>query len=243
MKIHISILFLLSILVSSINAQTFGFGCLGLSGFHGGYGVSFYNADGLNEELDLLYQNSSGSDDLKFERASGFRFGANLLRANFRKVFFTAKGFYQFSRETHDYVYSSQTDTKDELALTTNHWGIGIDFGIPIFEALDWKLLEGGVKFYKVEFENKNVQGNEEIDSEKYKSDGTDIGYYVGTGLIVNLIRGYVSLEGTAMYNFFEIDKIYSENDTEFPSSSIDNPLIGNGGFAAAIQLNVGFPL
>lgn len=242
-KIILCIYIFIAILVPEAQNkdQTFGFGCLGLSGFFGGYGITQYDADGLNKHLSNFYSQLTSQNEIQFEQASGFRFGANIIRANFNNnVFFTAKGFYQFAKEEQSVNYS-EVDKKDELTLSTNHWGLGIDFGFPLFTFLDIKLLEGGVKFYNVEYEMTNIENDEQVGS-KYKSDETEIGYYVGTGLIINLVRGYISIEGTAMYSFYDVQNLISE-DNYLVQNSVENPLIKNGGFGAALQLNVGFPL
>lgn len=246
-----SILILASFLVlnltSSLNAQTFGFGCLGLSGFYGGYGIHTYDAVGLNESLNLLYNNNliDNSTPIKFEKATGFRFGANILRADFNHVFLTAKGFFQFSREQHSFENPNQSAEiiKNEYELITNHWGIGLDFGLPVFSFLHLKLLEGGITFYNVELKEKTFSDDELLNENKYDNESPEIGYYVGTGLIINIIEGYISLEGTAMYHFYKVETLKNADDINFVNSSINNHFIEKGGFAAAVQLNLGFPL
>lgn len=57
---------------SKINAQSFGFGCLGLSGIYGGYTLQEFNAEGLNKSLNLY--NSSNSK-IDFKKSEGFRIG------------------------------------------------------------------------------------------------------------------------------------------------------------------------
>lgn len=230
---------------SSLNAQTFGFGCLGLSGFYGGYGIHTYEASGLNQSLNSVYNNlSPQSGTINFEKATGFRAGANILRADFNKVFITAKGFFQFSKETKNFEFATGTDpSKLDMELITNHWGIGIDFGFPVFSFLNLKLIEGGVTFYNIEFKEKLFVNDEEISDEAYTNDETEIGYYVGTGLIINLIEGYISIEGSAMYHFYKIDSVQNSDGISYPIASVNSPFIEKGGFAAAVQLNIGFPL
>lgn len=230
---------------SYANAQTFGFGCLGLSGFYGGYGINTYEATGLNSSLSAVYNSSSfNGDPVKFEQSTGFRFGANILRANFDYVFLTAKGFFQFAKESHSRNYTTGEDpTVFDFELTSNHWGVGIDFGFPVFSFLDLKLVEGGITIYNVEYKEKVTVNETEITETTYSTDDTEVGYYLGTGLILNLIEGYVSIEGTAMYHFYEIGEMTNNSNTAYPISSVDQPFIEKGGFAAALQLNIGFPL
>lgn len=236
------LLFLFS--YSTINSQTFGFGCLGLSGFYGGYGVYTYSAEGLNKSIPIRFTSLSSDEDIKFKQATGFRFGVNVLRANFGEVFLTTKAYYQFSKESKATSFSVSNNTTDlDFELSTNHWGIGIDFGVPVFSIVDLKIVEGGVSFYQVEYKVKANIVDGETTEETFKNDGTDIGYYIGSGLILNLIEGYVSIEGTAMYHFLTVDKLESDAGTIYPLNSVNKSFIDKGGFAATVQLNVGFPL
>lgn len=240
-----TVLLLFFVTSASLNAQTFGFGCLGLSGFYGGYGIQTYEASGLNSSIPLRYNSVDGiEDDFKFEQATGFRFGANILRADFDVVFLTAKAFYQFSKENKSANYTlAGTYTEFDFELSSNHWGVGIDFGVPVFSFADLKIIEGGVTFYQIEYKEKLKMDDGSSTEETFNNDGPDIGYYVGTGLILNLIEGYISLEGTAMYHFLSVDKLESENGSVYPLSSINKSFLEKGGFGAAVQLNIGFPL
>ena len=78
----------------------------------------------------------------------------------------------------------------------------------------------------------------------KYKSDSGVIGYSVGTGIIVAILKDYISIEGLAGYTHLVIDNAYDNNGKPLlnPSSNYDK-FIDSGGFTAVIQLNVGFPL
>lgn len=230
---------------SVINAQTCGFGCLGLSGFYGGYSVEYYEPDGLNEALretllELDYKNSP----MKFERGSGFRVGANIFRANFGDYFITAKGFYQFLKEQHELPEKGSNGVsilKSKLEL--NHWGVGVDFGIPLLKFLNWKIVEGGVTFYTAELVNEFNFDGVNTSEVKYDQPDVEVGYYVGTGLIIHIIRDYVSVEGSAVYKTFKFDELIDENGNLFPTDEVNSPLIQRGGLSATVQLNIGVPL
>lgn len=238
-------IFLLLVTFIPLKAQTFGFGCLGLSGFYGGYGVHTYNLDGLNESIALKYNFIPNiSNDIKFEQSTGFRFGANILRADFDVVFLTAKAFYQFSKENKSAEYTLTNNSSQlDFELTSNHWGVAIDFGVPLFSFVDLKIVEGGITFYQIELKEKIISDEGETSEETFQKDGTNIGYYIGAGLILNIVKGYISLEGTAMYHFLTIDKIENSNGSVYPLSAINKSFLDEGGFAAAVQLNIGFPL
>lgn len=229
---------------STISAQTFGFGCLGLSGFYGGYGIHTYDATGINSRLDYKYS-FTNLDPPKFERSTGFRVGANLLRADFESIFITAKGFFQFGKEEHSVTSDGQNNTQidENYELQSNHWGIALDFGLPIFSFLQLKLIEGGITFYDIEYKENTYENETLIIENTYKNDSADISYYLGTGIIIVLVKDYVSIEGTAMYHFYKIETLEHTGDNRVMRTFEDYPVIENGKFAAAVQLNIGFPL
>ncbi len=230
---------------SNTYTQTLGFGCLGLSGVYGGITQFNYKADGLNESLMVLTQGTTSTDDdLKFEKATGYRIGANIFRAKFKKLFFSAKGFFQFLKEEHSYKqYSSSGVLTNTYRLSLNHWGVGIDIGVPLSTLFDLKLLEGGVMFFNPDFVNEvSLDGTIQHDS-KIEPDQSKIGYYVGGGLIIHLVPDYISVEGTAAYSFFKINKMGNDSNYIIPISQISQNFIEQGGFIAVLQLNIGFPL
>ncbi len=234
MKKFSNILLLTLLLSLTTKAQTCGFGCLGMSGFYGGYTVQEYDAVGLNDIVSKEIPNESFKT--KFGRAKGYRVGANIFRANFSGFFVTAKGFYQFLDEAHQYKLSS--DTKD-YKLKLNYWGLGLDLGFSVFSLLDLKLIEGGATIYTTKFEIS--QGNNSV-VKKYEDIKTDLSYYVGTGLIFHLVPNYLSLEGTAFYSIFQIDKLEDAKGQSLNEVG-SNPIIAGKKFGVTVQLNLGLPL
>ena len=228
----------------SINAQSFGFGCLGLSGAYGGYTYQTYQADGLNSSIELLNTSLNiKSGNSKFEAGKGFRIGANLMRAKFDHFFMTLKGFYQFLEEKKDFQTMVNNDlNENQYDLQLNHWGVGLDFGVPVSRYFELKILEGGVTFYNAEFSTQQFVAKQKISDDKFESDNSFIGYYVASGLIINLIPDYISIEGTATYNFLKIDKLSNSSGVELPIASVNKDFIARGGFAGTVQLNLGFP-
>ena len=240
--IYLGLMLLVS--VSSVNAQSFGFGCLGLSGFYGGYTQQTYNADGINEFVKLNYSGPRSSNDLEFKQGTGYRIGANLFRADFEDVFLTVKGFFQFMKEEHEIDDDlTQGVLKNKYSLSMNHWGIGLDFGFPVLRFVDFKLLEGGVTFYSSDFTYYVMLDDVQQSEVKLSPDKVQVGYYVGSGFIVHLIRDYISIEGTAAYTLLEINKMQDSNGSSIPTLNSNNRPIKKGGIAATIQINVGFPL
>ena len=193
------------------NAQSFGFGCLGLSGFYGGYTQQYYKADGINDFVMQNYNGPRSTPGVEFKMGTGYRIGANLFRADFEDVFLTVKGYYQFLKEEHDVVDNlGQGKIQNNYELSMNYWGVGMDFGFPLFSVVDLKLIEGGVTFYNVDFTHSNSLNNALQFDTKISPDKVQIGYYIGSGLIIHLIRDYISIEGTAVYTLLQIDKMGS---------------------------------
>ena len=76
----------------------------------------------------------------------------------------------------------------------------------------------------------------------KFKPDKNNIGYFIGTGLILHLVPDYISVEGTAGFNIFQIDKLSNDSGITIPSVS-SKKVIDKGNLSITLQLNVGFPL
>lgn len=226
------------------DAQTFGFGCLGLSGFYAGVTQQYYDTPGLTEYLNnsLFFPNSTSS--IEFKKGTGYRVGANFFRAKFDFLFLTAKGYYQFLKETHERENSLADNSKDKFELSMNHWGVGLDFGVPLFSILDWKVVEGTVTFYNSDFVEENIDENgEQVSEKKYSLDKTKLGYYLGSGLILHLVPDYISVEASAGFNFIDIKNFTSKDGLSIPSLTSTSKAVNKGGFSATVQLNVGFPL
>jgi len=242
---YLKILFLLISISSLAEAQTFGFGCLGFVGGYAGYSYQDYNAAGLNEYIN--YWNSlefvhSPLDE--FSSASGYRVGLNLFRATFENgIIVTAKGFYQYlSKENKATAGVGASDDNYSMDLTFNNWSLGFDVGWQFTKVVSWKIIDGSLNFNNVTLtETTDLPGETYVN--KYKSDSGVIGYSIGTGIIVAIIKDYVSIEGLAGYSQIVIDNVYDDNGEPFLNSSYEEKFIDSGGFSAVIQLNVGFPL
>lgn len=243
-KIFTYIFFAALLLALSVDnqAQSFGFGCLGLSGFYGGYTQQQYQPDGINLFVQQNYSGPS-NNNIKFQKGTGFRVGANIFRAKFDDVFLTVKGFFQFLKEEHEIADQVNSGIlKNKYQLSMNHWGLGLDFGFPLFSIVDWKVVEGGVSIYNSEFDYQTLLNDNQQTEIKISPDKAQLGYYVGSGLIVHLIRDYISIEGTAAYSFLKIDKMSNEAGDLIPVGSSSNRAVEKGGFIGTVQLNVGFP-
>jgi hypothetical protein len=230
--------------------QSFGFGCLGLVGGFGGYTYQRYQPTGLNEYINTF--NELRSDSLispmnGFGSTGGFRFGINFFRADIQGLILTTKGFYQRQIETHDAeVVSSAGTSNYNYELKMNYWGLGIDLGTSITRDVSWKVIDASLLFNNIRFtDNQNYpEGFSQII--EYRNEST-LGYTIGTGFIVSILEGYISVEGLAGYTQFIVRSMkqtdgtaltINENSTEPMTNFIDN-----GGFIAVLQLNIGFPL
>lgn len=240
MNKYISVISFILVFTVFVSAQSCGFGCLGLSGVYGGYSFQNYDAAGLNR---FLSEQTGETGQAEFGSGEGIRVGSNIFRADFDDYFFTVKGYYQFLKEENQ-VASASNSIRDEYKLSLNHWGFGVDFGIPLFSLFEWKIIEGSVAIYKTEFKHRQFENNILVIDNKYTADKSDVGYYLGTGLIINLVKNYVSIEGTAGYNNFGVSsfKLDSDPDVVIKNNSGED-LIKGGKIQGTIQLNVGFPL
>lgn len=246
------IIFFLTIVLFStnINSQTFGFGCLGFFGGYGGAAYQSYKADGLNQFVKYFNEMKSNTIDdplQEYYGAVGYRVGVNFFRATWESGFIlTAKGYYQSISRTRAATETLPDGTSNyEFELELKNWAVGIDFGYDITNFLSWKIVDGALNFNTVSFINTiNTSGETNIN--KYKSDPNVLGYSVGTGIIISIIKDYISLEGMAGFTDIKIETInYEEGNKffdDFPKSN-DTNFIQSGGFTAVVQLNVGFPL
>lgn len=224
-------------------SQTFGFGCLGLSGFYAGFSQQQYSVDGLNDFVKNNYLGSLPTTGLEFKKGSGYRIGANFFRAKFDALFISAKGYYQFMKESLEQTETGQNSVlKNKYQLAMNHWGLAVDIGVPLFWIVDWKVVEGGITFHNTEFTHEALQDNNQVYEYKFEPEKNRVDYYIGSGLIIHLVPDYISVEGTASYSFMNVDELINKTDSTVGSGKISNP-ISKGGFAATVQLNIGFPL
>jgi hypothetical protein len=235
---------------SFLYGQSFGFGCLGLVGGFGGYSFQRYEPTGFNDYISSF--NDSRSDSLtspmdRFGTARGFRVGINFFRADFQGFILTTKGFYQTLLEKHAAeVLGSDGISNYNYEIKFNYWGVGMDLGTAITRAFSWKVIDATILFNNVRFtDNQNYPGGYSQVKE-YRNESA-LGYTIGTGFILSVIEGYISIEGLAGYTQMVIKSMRLDDGTELTirenSSEPMVNFIDNGGFIAVIQLNIGFPL
>lgn len=232
-----------------ISGQTCGFGCLGLGGFYGGYTIQKYDAKGLNEFIrDFNSLHSSTLKDKMDEfgnSATGFRLGANILRTRNSSFFFSFKGFYQYLREEHKAVNNvSGSSITTTYTFDLNYYGVGLDLGFVLGKRVDFKLIDAQVTFHSADFRPRTSSSDNKLNDIDFRNSQRIMGYEVGSGLIFHVIPDYVSLEATAGYTKFAIDKLQNDSSTNLENSfdSINN-FVNNGGLSATVQLNIGIPL
>ncbi len=234
----IFVLFLL--FATNSNAQKFGFGCFGLSGFYVGISEHHYKAEGINKYVNSNYGVSFSklNDEVDFNLGSGYRIGANIFRVKWDNLFFTAKGFFQFLKEEHTQNISSLE--RNKLILNMNQWGIGIDVGMPITSFVDWKIVEGGITYYNSELVRQQLENNSLTIERKYAPEKNNASFYVATGIILHIIHDYMSLEATASYNFMNVNEFISKV-SDSSTIKITDPF-SEKGYSGTIQLNISFP-
>jgi hypothetical protein len=245
LKIFFSLLLFL-VLSNEAKAQNFGFGCLGFVGGYGGFTYQKYNAAGFNEYIrEFNLREFVNTPVNEFSYATGYRVGLNFFRATFENgILVTAKGYYQFiDKKNKGGVGIGQSEENYSIDLDIKNWSLGFDVGWEFTKVVSWKILEGSLNFNNVTLtETTDLRGEPTIIN-KYKSDSGVIGYSVGTGVIVAIIKDYISIEGLAGYTYVSIDNVYDESGNSFLIPNITEKFIDSGGFTAVIQLNVGFPL
>ena len=236
---------------TNINSQTFGFGCLGFFSGYGGVAYQSFKADGLNQFVNYFNEMKASTLDDPLEEfygAVGYRIGVNFFRATWESGFIlTAKGYYQSLSRTREASESSiDGNTNYTFELDLKNWSVGIDFGYAITSFLSWKIVDGSINFNNVSLTN-TINSTEGTEVSKYVSESNVLGFSVGTGLIIFLIKDYISLEGFAGYTGLTIEKLkFDEGDTNSFNVLIEeenNNFIEAGGFTGVIQLNLGFPL
>lgn len=246
-------IFLVIIGIQSLTiAQSFGFGCLGLVGGFGGYSYLQYQPDGLNRYVDNFNNDPvisqyNENEMSHFGKAAGYRVGVNFFRAKFTGFFVSAKGYYEQLHEEHSAkVYQTAIGVDYEYDLKLKNIGIGLDLGIPVTKFLSWKIVDGSILLNSTRF-TETINSTQGTLVTKYESDKTDIGYSIGTGIIIDIIKNYISIEGVASYTQFSVDKMKLENGSDYlnyntQTGSADK-FIARGGFNAVVQLNLSFPL
>lgn len=248
-KIYLVVIILFS-LQSNHFAQSFGFGCLGLVGGYAGYNYQQYQPGMLETYVNQFNANALSSDEKKidkFGKAEGYRFGLNFFRAKFSGFFVTAKGYYQKLSESHDGVLITRAGRFDyDYDLDLKSWGIGLDVGIPLFNGLHWKILDGALLINSARL-TETVNSFAGTSVQKFNNDRTELGYSVGSGFVVEILKNYISVEGIFAYSYLKIDKMKTDENFQFKdlieSPDENEPFIKSGGFNAVLQLNVGFPL
>lgn len=246
---YILLAFCIILFNTQIFSQTLGFGCLGFVGGYGGVVYQKYNAEGLNNFVKYFNETNPSTLNGQMEEfygAVGYRVGINFFRATLESgIIISAKGYYQSlsrTRKASETLANATTNYKYELDL--KNWAIGFDVGYAFTSYLSWKIVDGAINFNNFSLtETINMSGGS-TDVSKYKSDGGLIGYTVGTGIIVSIIKDYVSLEGLAGYTHLQIEDLKTDDGDSFMQQFPGNGnFIEAGGFTAVLQVNVGFPL
>lgn len=251
MASRIFLILLIGCSISIINAQQkIGFGCLGMVGALGGFSYQAYNAEGLNNYIDVFNNNrkdSTTSPMGKFGAGTGYRVGINFFRANLKGLVITTKGYYQISTESHEAKLASNSKQYSYLyEFNMKSWGLGFDIGATIAKPIVWKVIDASVHFNNSEFKTTNNFPESITTIDKFKDD-SNLSYSIGTGFILSLVSNYISLEGTIGYSILSINNLKNDDGRKLPVDEksvleMDN-FIKSGGINAVLQLNISFPI
>ncbi len=246
-KIYLSVILFLSVFIPNriANAQTCGFGCLGLSGVYGGYSYQKINSEGLISYISdhLMYGEMALPSITEFKDAKGFRVGANLIRFNYKGLIVTVKGFYQFLESKQSYLFpNSEPGNNLNSTLKLDYYGVGADVGYSLSSFISIKFIDAQVTFHSAKLSIKSNYNEVQSESE-FKSAKSFAGYFIGSGLIFNLIKDYISVEVTAGYTNFKIDNLEDDAGNKISYVSNSNRFIKSGGLTLIGQINIGIPL
>lgn len=245
-KLYIALAALFLLLISfRTEAQTCGFGCLGLGGFYAGYGIQDYKASGFNEFIRKTA--SAPTQQMpEFGRANGFRVGANIFRTRFNNVIFSTKGYYQFLKEENQLFQPVEGDASvnTKYTLNLNYYGLGVDLGYSLGKLVAIKFVDAQVTFHSANLTSAVSSSQAALKETDYSNDKLAVGYTLASGLIFRLAGEYISLEATAGYTRFSFGNLVNDDVNSKPDqvTSINN-FISDGGLFGLIQLNVGIPL
>ena len=211
LKILIFLIVVLSVVLfqNSSFCQSFGFGCLGFVGGYGGYSYQKYNAPGLNnyvKDFNQNYKGSLSSPMSNFGTETGYRVGINFFRANIKGFILTTKGFYQSLTEknsaTINYFTASSVNgnanTSNSNAifeLDLKSYGLGLDLGTSITNALSWKVVDAALLYNMASFTDTRNFPGAATEVFNYNNEKYILGYTVGTGFILEIIDQYISLK------------------------------------------------
>jgi hypothetical protein len=231
-----------------------GFGCFGaLSGFVG-YEIRDVEATGLNAYLDAIGTDVGFSRELeepfeKFETLYGFRFGVNFARVDFDPLFFSVKGYYAgLSKKNFAWIDYDGERFENYVELKTNNFAVGVDFGVTVVEWLRWKAIDAALTITSARLTGSFTEPGARANVTRYEGEEYKFGYNLGSGVIVNVVGEYVSLEGTIAYahapvgSLREVDEETFLPETPGGLSPMTNA-IDRGGISTSVQLNLGFPL
>ncbi|MCU7498710.1 MAG: hypothetical protein ACM3UR_14410 [Bacteroidota bacterium] len=246
LKLNIAFMAVLMLLFSlRTQAQTCGFGCLGLGGFYAGYSIQNYKAQGFNNFIRQALLNSNQQLP-EFGKAKGFRVGANIFRTKYNNFVFSTKGYYQFLREQNQMSQPAEGDGggSTRYTLDLNYYGLGVDFGYSLGKLIAIKFIDAQVTFHSANLTSDVSTTSSTLKESAYSNDKLAVGYTLGSGVIFRIVGEYISLEATAGYTKFSFDSLVNNDENSKPDqvSSINN-FITDGGLFGLIQLNVGIPL
>ncbi|MBN1638092.1 MAG: hypothetical protein JW866_03940 [Ignavibacteriales bacterium] len=225
-------------------------GYLAYSGIYAGYGVQFYNAEGLNHYIEVYNANrphlTEKMDD--FGMGHGLLIGANLARFQADELLFNFEGYYQHSNEEHTAKATvGGIEASRTYDLTLQTWGFGMNVSYFISRNIDIKFIDVSVLLTSVKFENIYKEGTSTDITETLKNVDLSIGVNLNAGITFYIIPPYISIEPSIGYSLFSIGEMEFSDGTklakdENSTQAMDN-FISSGGLYGSIQMIVLIPL
>jgi hypothetical protein len=246
-----SLIFIFILTLSAFPQQELGFGCLGLVGGFGGYEMQNYQADGLNAYVNSIndyYSDSMLAPIDKFHAVKGYRFGLNLFRKSYSGIILTVKVFYSQLTEKNNATVNHANNKKSiqNVDVQFNNAGAGIDIGMNISKVISWKVVDGSFFLNIIKLNHSENTSGGVIDQATYSNPKSSFGYSLGSGFIVNLIKNYVSVEGTVSFTNLQVKEMKTSDGIPlyyYRSGTPVGTVINRGGLNFLLQLNLGFPL
>lgn len=226
--------------------QTCGFNCIGITGIYGGYSYQNYKSKAFDEYAAIfIYDtvNFNSKENFSFGLAGGWKIGVNIFKAKFKSFYFGAKTHYQYLIENKNFTYEiNNIYLEDRFKVELNYFTFAVDFGIPVFSFVDFKVFETGLTFNTAELENSLYQNGKCLKVDKYVNSARTVNYYLASGIILKLYKDILQIEGSASYNSIKIGAMENEEGEPFISKNTKMPYektIDKGGFAVSAQVNI----
>ena len=247
-------LFLLNIFLIDLEAQD---ECCGLgsimgmlvqTGISGGYGIQNYNAEGLNQYINIFNRNRPELQTKmgNFGEAKGYKVGLNIVQFLVNKWVIGLRFHYQWTKEKNNSeAITPNGKVISEFELNVTQLALGFTLSYYIGKYFDVKILDIMATSNAANMMNR--YRDDLVSTElKLKTPSSSIGLNTGAGFTVYILPPYIGIETTAGYSFLKVNSIAFESGGALTKNeSTAEPMsnfISSGGFFAFAQLNLAIP-